>query len=396
MDNSLSARFNRIQTIALGVAIGGAILAFIGAFVNIDRFFQTYLVGYMVWLNMTLGCVGFLIVLYLVNGRWGFATQRVFAAGARIVPLMAILFLPILFRLPQLYPWAAETGVNGSGYDAYHAMPFFIIRMISYFVIWGAAGWYLSSRTYESDDFDAPNPERYRGDQRIAAGFMVLLMVTMTFASFDLVMSVTDGWFSTVFGWLTLTQAGMLAMCFALITVFVMPKEGKLGEVFNLQTQFDISTLMLVMLMAWTYLTVIQYFIMWAGNQPSKVKFYDPRTTGSWESWVFFLTLLHAIPLLLLLTPTLKRNQPFMIFLGGWLIVARVAEMIWLIIPAYSKDSAIISLWDVGMPIALGGVWVAAFIYFYKQRPFVPANHPHLEEALHHGHPEHLEGASTT
>jgi hypothetical protein len=395
MDNATSSRLNTMQMAGIGAGAIGILIGLVGAFTNADRFWQIYLVSFQLWTDMTLGCLGFFLLLHQVDGKWGFVTQRVFAAGARVMPLMALLFVPLVFRLPQLYAWAGPEEIGGGGYVIYHSVGFFAARVILYFAVWSALAYALSNSSYDSDgESEEAAAKRYPGMQRLAAGGIVLYFITVTFASFDWIMSLETEWFSTVFGWLFVARQGMLALTLALIVVTVIANDRSIAKLLTNRVHLDLSTLMLVTLMAWLYLTVIQYFIMWSGNQPSKIKWFVPRTTGEWEPFVVFFAIAHAVPLLLLLTPGLKKYRGLMLAIAGWLIFLRGAELFWMVVPHYTSEFSV-SLWDIALPVGFGGVWLAAFAYNYRAQPLVPDNHPHLKEMLAHETPEHLEGAST-
>ena len=74
-----------------------------------DASFSAYLFAYAFWLGLGLGSLGMLFIQFLTGGVWGLVTRRIFEAAAATLPLMAILFLPVLFGLPNLYLWAGRT-----------------------------------------------------------------------------------------------------------------------------------------------------------------------------------------------------------------------------------------------------------------------------------------------
>ena len=386
-----------MQTVGIGVGVVGVVLGVIAGLVSgLDRFFQIYLVSFSLWLDLSLGCLFFMLFLNLVDGRWGFVLQRIFAAGARVIPLMALLLIPLLVRLPALYPWiGAGTESHGSGYDTYHSLWFFLLRVVLYFGLWSFMAYRLSNASYETDKDDGPDEAKYAPVQRFSAGMMLVLVVLVTFAAMDFTMSNTEAWFSTIWGWLAIGRQGFTAMMFAVVIAAVVANDSHIKPLYNERVQKDLGTLILVSMLVWIYLTLMQYFIMWSGNVPTKIKWFVPRTTGVWANWVTFLTLAHAIPLLLLLTPGLKKFRLFMVGLAVWLFVMRLAEYFWLVLPTYAPDQ-LFSVLDLALPIGFGGLWVAVFAYMYRAQPLVPENHAHLADAMGHDTPEHLEGVEAT
>jgi hypothetical protein len=84
--------------------LGGvfAVLALIGAFLQPLEFFRAYLVGYMDWLGIALGSMALLMLTHMTGGTWAQAIRRVFEAASRTLPLMAVLFIPLLFGIKRL------------------------------------------------------------------------------------------------------------------------------------------------------------------------------------------------------------------------------------------------------------------------------------------------------
>ena len=78
-------------------------VAAIGALADPDGFFRAYLVAYTFWLGLALGCLALALIQFLTGGMWGLVTRRILEAGAATLPLLAVLFVPLLFGLPSLY-----------------------------------------------------------------------------------------------------------------------------------------------------------------------------------------------------------------------------------------------------------------------------------------------------
>ncbi|MDQ3819343.1 MAG: hypothetical protein M3362_16925, partial [Acidobacteriota bacterium] len=96
--------------------VGGVflLLFIIGAFLpanvggGLDQFFHSYLVGFMFWLGVTMGCLGLLMLQHLTGGAWGLVIRRVLESGTRTIPLMLVLFVPILLGMHSLYEWTHQ------------------------------------------------------------------------------------------------------------------------------------------------------------------------------------------------------------------------------------------------------------------------------------------------
>ncbi len=123
------------------------------AFLRPDEFFRGYLLAYMDWLGVTLGSMAILMIRHLTGGGWGTVIRRIMGAAMRCVPLMTILFVPILFGLPRLYVWArplesiADKHLQEHLQDitkSYLSVNGFIIRAAIYFAIWNLLSFFLT------------------------------------------------------------------------------------------------------------------------------------------------------------------------------------------------------------------------------------------------------------
>src|SRR5262245_21643307 len=90
------AGLQRRLLIAGGV---GALVSLVGAFLDSRQFFQSYLMAYMLWLGITLGCLALGMVHQLSGGAWGVLIRRPIGAASRVLPVMTILFVPILLGM---------------------------------------------------------------------------------------------------------------------------------------------------------------------------------------------------------------------------------------------------------------------------------------------------------
>ena len=91
---------------ALAVGLIGAALLVLGWVLDSSQFFQSYLMAYTFWLSLVVGSLAIAFIQFLTGGAWGLAVRRVAEAGAATLWLLALMFLPLLLGLPDLYPWA--------------------------------------------------------------------------------------------------------------------------------------------------------------------------------------------------------------------------------------------------------------------------------------------------
>src|SRR6266852_8354290 len=71
-----------------------------------NEFFRAYLLGFMCWLGVALGSMAILMIRHLTGGCWGTVIRRTLGAAMRTLPLLALLFIPIILGMHRLYIWA--------------------------------------------------------------------------------------------------------------------------------------------------------------------------------------------------------------------------------------------------------------------------------------------------
>ncbi|MGH7895989.1 MAG: hypothetical protein ACREQL_15060, partial [Candidatus Binatia bacterium] len=97
---------HRLGRNALVAGAVAAVVCVAGAGVDRTQFFRSYLVAYVYWTGAALGSLALLTINHVTGGAWGGAIRRFLEAAVRLLPVQALLFLPIALGLPDLYEWA--------------------------------------------------------------------------------------------------------------------------------------------------------------------------------------------------------------------------------------------------------------------------------------------------
>src|ERR1700680_3832321 len=92
-----------IQRRSLVIGMVFAVISLVLAFLRPDEFFRAYLLAYMAWLGVSLGSMAILMIRHLTGGGWGTVIRRTLGAGLRTLPLLALLFIPIILGMHRLY-----------------------------------------------------------------------------------------------------------------------------------------------------------------------------------------------------------------------------------------------------------------------------------------------------
>lgn len=382
-DSDAGTQIAKWQRTSLLVGIAGMLLVIIGFVLDRQQALRSYLFAYLYWTGMGLGCMGILLLHHTVGGKWGMLIRRMCEAGSRTLPYMAILLVPILLSIPTLYPWARPDAIHNANITAkaaYLNVPFFLGRVVFYFLIWTFYAWRLSTWSAEQDQ---TGDERLVGKMRAvsAPGLVVFTFVT-TFAFIDWIMSLEPNWFSTIYGVMFLVGEVLESFAFVIALVIVLSKRFPLKEYVTTQHLHDLGNMMFAFMVLWAYLSFSQFLIIWAGNLPEETPWYLRRLRGGWGWVALTLVIFHfATPFVLLLMRKIKRQSGRLIKVCLLLIVIRLVDVYWLVEPAFYDQQLKMNWMDFVTPFALGGLWLALFFWQLKSRPLVPIKDPRLQGA---------------
>jgi hypothetical protein len=391
----------RAERPALLVGAGALVVALVLGLLlgDLGQFFRSYLVGYTFWLLVGVGCLAILMLQHLTGGVWGGTVRRFAEAGAITLLPLAIGVIPVILGARALYPWTdpvyVEEHETVEAKAGYLDLRFWAVRLIIYLVIWCVLALILNAWSLRHDRTADPS-YRERMTRASALG-MLLFAVTITGASVDLIMSLEPDWFSTIFGALVAITGIIAAFALMIIMVARLTQRGPLADVVSADHLHDVGKLLLAFTILWTYIAFSQFEIIWSGNIAFEVEYYARRFQGGWQ-WIALalLVLQFVLPLLLLLSRELKRGATWLIRVSVLTLVMQFLYVFWLIKPAFTPDEKALTIHplDVLLPVGIGGLWIAVFLWRLRSRPVLPLHilperHP---RAPHHYTPEFEHG----
>ena len=309
--------------------------------------------------------------------------RRLCEAGARTLPFMALLLVPVLFGMRTLYVWArieALHDVNIQSKAAYLNVPSFIVRAVIYFAIWFLYSHLLSKWSAEQD---RTGDARLIGKMRaISAPGLVVFMLTATFAFIDWIMSLEPHWFSTIYGAMFIVGETLEAFAFVIALTIILTRTSPLKEYVTPQHIHDLGNMMFAFMVLWAYLSFSQFLIIWAGNLPEEIPWYISRLQGGWGWVALTLVVFHfAVPFVLLLMRGVKRRPDRLFRVCLLMIAIRLVDVYWITEPAFFGQKLRIHWMDFVTPVAIGGLWLAVFFEQLKSHPLVPVGDARLQGA---------------
>ncbi len=390
LDWSAPGDVDRLQRNGLAAAALGIVGCAAGVFLDRPVFFRAYLVAWLLVVGLTLGCMAIAMLHHLSRGGWGLMVRRVLEAASRTLPLVFLLALPLAFGMKDLYAWARPELVAADpvlqAKRWWLSVPFFWVRLVVYFAIWGGFTWVLNRLSQEQDR--TGDPRLARKMQLIAAPGLAIYCVLATLASVDWLMSLQPRWFSTIYGIYFIGGQGLAALAFTIVVALFLARRAPMERVLSPHYFHDYGKLMLAFVMLWAYFSFSQFLIIWSGNLPEEIVWYVKRIHGGWGWIALALVVFHfALPFALLLSRDLKRNARRLGMVALAMLAVRFLDLFWQVEPAFHNGQFYFSWIYLVALLAVGGLWLAAFVAELKKRPLLPIHDPYLPEAIaHEGH----------
>jgi hypothetical protein len=322
---------------------------------------------------------------HLVSSTWSVVLRRLSENIMSVLPFLAIFIIPILLGIGDLYHWSHSDIVAQNpvlkGKTAYLNVPFFIIRSFVYLTVWIVLARSLYKLSLAQDkNFEESGPARMR---RISAIGMVLFALTLTFASFDWLMSLSADWYSTAFGVYIFSGCVLSCLAFLTLTVIYLQGRGFLVDVITKEHYHDLGKLLFTFVVFWAYIAFAQYFLIWYGNIPEETKWFKARWGGWWQVITLLIVFGHFVfPFIVLITRGAKRSIPIMTFMGFWLLFIHWVDLYWVVMPNHSTN-VIQTLWiDIATMAGVGGMFLWYFWRRMSSAALLPINEPNLEASI--------------
>jgi len=397
MPYSAPADIEARRSRALVVGAAALLLCAVGFFLNRDQFFRAWLIGYMLWLGVALGSMGLMMIHHLSGGAWGMVVRRVWEASSRTLPLLTVLFIPVLLGLNRLYPWTHTELMQTDAvlrHKAIYLNPtFFLARAAIYFIGWNLIAWRMTALSRAQDDGDV---SATRSMQRLSGAGLVFLALSITFVGVDWFMSLNPDFYSTMFGFLFMNYLGLAGLAFTIVMATYLRKTEPMSALFRPSHFADYGKLTLAFVMMWAYFQFSQYLLVYAADLKEEIPYVLTRIDGGWQYLALFLLIFQfVVPFCLLLSRPLKRTPERLVKLAFWLLIVRVIDTFMYVTPEFSTAGAnrwfvagehgsvfFVSWLDIVTPVAIGGLWFWMFFTQLRQRPLLPIGDPYLAAAL--------------
>lgn len=376
----------RVALVSLVVGALGVAGWIVSVIVNPDRGWLSWLMAWTFTLWIALGALAFVMIGHAVGARWFVLVRRLVEAQIATIPLLALLFLPLIPALGHVWEWVPpldglkpETIETITKKEAWLNVPFFLGRSILYLAAWSVLAWLLRSWSLRQDRGEPGMTERMKA---LAAGGLVVYGLTETFAAFDWIMSLDPTWHSTIFGAYTFAGGILTAIAVTVLLARAFEGDAELADLVAPSHYYALGRLMLVFLVFWAYMAFSQGFLIYIGDLPHEVTWYLARSEHGWMPVFLVIMLGHfLLPFLALLSYRLKRNARALSLVAGWIVLMDLVDFYWLVVPKFGEhrtfhpgDVAALAA-VLGLTVAFGA-WRAAGDYV------VPRGDPRIADAI--------------
>lgn len=388
-------------TIAGVVAVVGLVLT--GLSVPLHGLKQvafSYLAAFTYWCGISIAALLMIAIFYTFHAKWMTVLRRPLEAMALSIFAFALLFLPIIFLMPQIFVWTqdvhslVEQG-KLSEVMMHHlehkqhgwlSTPFFIGRQVFYFAVWGVLSVLFFKWSHRQDT--TGDVGLTAAARKLGPGSLPLMAITFTFAGVDWLMTLDPLWFSTIFG--AYYFAGSFLACFAVLTIFAVVAKGPnlFGTWVTTEHTHNLGKLMLAFTAFWAYIAFSQFFLIWIANVPEEALWVKTRMSGDY--WPYFLGLFFGhfvLPFAVLLSKQIKLKPKLLAGVAVYILVVHYLDLYWLIMPVLHPTELSPALSDIGAFLLVGGVGAAVTFSIFRGRFTVPLKDPYLKDSVRYVNP---------
>jgi hypothetical protein len=365
----------------------GAIAAVAGAAIDPLRMWANWLLVSYYALTLALGGLCFVAIHYASGATWAVAIRRVPEALAAVVPLAAVGTAVVLIVKPELYPWSM--GDFGPAPDAaltfkraWLDRPFFLARAGTYAALWTFFTWAIlrHSRLQDRGENDG---RRTVSNRRLSGAFLAVFAVTFSLASFDWIMSLEPGWYSTIFAVYQFAGLFLSALAAVVLLALWLERMGPLAGVLHENHLHDFGKLVFAFSTFWAYIWFSQYMLIWYANIPEETTYFVMRMHGGWFAvFVLNVALNWIVPFAVLIRRDMKRDRRVLATIATVVLVGRWVDLYLMILPPIVGDRALPGPWEAGVFAAGAGLFGLAFMRALRARSIVPIGDPGLSASL--------------
>ncbi len=336
------APLTTLGMVLIVIGIAGFVLAL--SLGRSQRVWEIWLVNFLYFNGIAQGGIVCSAAFYLTQARWAGSTHyRMAEAFSLFLVVGFILFWGVFIGRLSIFPWILHPSPKQ---QIWLNTPFLFARDgFALLIMTVASLWFVTlSRSQEArswasrfGEIDMP-PVAIR---RLAPIVAILYCVVYSLLAFDLIMSLSPKWHSTLFGWWYFaTDFWSATVALGLMAAIFRRLFGPATTATAPGVLHDIGKMIFAFSIFWVYTGFAQYLVIWYGDIPTETFFivqrfwHQPWTLLSWSTPI----LIWVIPFLVLLgvrpkrTPAILGTVSLLGLIGVWIL------NFVLVVPSLSRD----------------------------------------------------------
>lgn len=380
-----------VGVIALAASLG---LSFATQSSGMKVFLHSYLANFIFAISFGIGALFFVLIQFLCRAGWSASIRRMAELISITIPWMALLFVPILVLVvagdSNLYEWNQKPeDLHGLVKEkvGYFAPWFFVARSCFYIACWIVmASWIYAQSRKQDETGEVGLTTKV---QKLSGPMVIVYALSVSFASFDWVMSIDADWYSTIFG-VYLFSASMYGFFALMIVLFMsLQKRGKMKENVTVEHFHDMGKFLFGFTMFWSYIAFSQMMLYWYGNIPEETAFFRVRLANGWQVLSYSLIIVHfVLPWLGVVSRHVRRHRAGLTFWAVWGLVAHWLDMAFLVLPNTGAElSFTLVLTHVASGIGMFAIFLGFLFIRASDVPLVAVRDPRLHEAMSYKNP---------
>lgn len=384
-------RGRRVLRVAAVVGAFGVLLSLVGLVFQPRLALSAWLVAFSWAVSIALGALIFLMCGYAAGAGWPVAVRRFTEAVTSTLPVLALALVPVLLGAEELYLWIhppAHLGEEARRLLEHKApylnLPFFAARGVVYVVLWASIAWALQRWSFRGDRLREPaSGPPHRKERALSAAMLPPVGLTLTFASFDWLMSLQPEWFSTAFGLYYFAGGFVASLGLVAALAHAAQRSGLVEDKLTAFHFHALGRLLFAFSVFWAYIAFFQALLIQLANKPEEVTFFIARIHGGWGVAVWLLIFgRFLLPFFVLLPRSVKLRPPVVAGVGVFIVATHYLDIYWLVAPTVDGHGALPTWHDLAALAGVGGTSVAFAAWSLRGRPLLPVNDPLLDQAL--------------
>lgn len=388
-----------VSRLARPLLVGGGAALFIGWLIGLAgptglRYaMSAYLLACLFCVTISLGCLFFVMIHHLTRAGWSTSIRRVAELYASAMPLLAIMFVPVLVAVwiggNALYEWRQPEFMEtemGIAKAPYLNPVFFTIRAVVCFACWiMLSRFFCGNSKLQDETGEIAISERL---QFWSGPGVILFALTASVGAFDWVMSLAPLWFSTMFGVYIFAGSILSAIAVITLTTFLLQSRGKLKDEVSVEHYHDLAKYLFGFIVFWTYISFSQFMLIWYANIPEETEWFWIRQSYGWATVSIVLIFMHwLLPFLALMSRNLRRTPKWVAGWAAYIILMHFVDLFWAImpqtgygVPPLGGGIGIVSVLFCGF--GMFGLYLGYIIRSAADTSLVPARDPRLPESI--------------